>query len=287
MDNENPHVVATSSAAFERDVIERSKEVPVLVDFWADWCQPCRMLAPVLERLAAEYEGRFVLVKADTESMPDVAAAFGVRSIPAVYAFRDGEAVDGFVGVQPEAAIREMLDRLLPAPAESLAAEARRLEATDPAAAEAKYREALQLERDAPAATTGLARLAAAAGRLDEAEELLAGLERRGFLEPEAEQLRAELTLKRGARDAGGGVEGARAALATQPDDPSLAFRLAEALAAAGQHAEALELALGLVERDRRGVGEEARKLMLAVFHVLPADSELAGEYRRRLSIAV
>jgi putative thioredoxin len=287
MNADNPHVLGTSSAAFERDVIERSKEVPVLVDFWADWCQPCRLLAPLLERLAEEYAGRFVLVKADTEAMPDIAAAFGVRSIPAVFAFRDGEVVDGFVGVMSESAIREFLDRLLPAPSDNLTAEGRRLEASDPQAAEARYREALALQPDNPGASLGLARLAFQAGRLDEAAERIAELERRGFLEPEAEQLKAELTLRRGVRDSGGDIAAARDALSEAPHDPERAFKLAEALAGAGEFAEALELALGLVERHRRGVGEEARKLMLAVFQVLPPDSELATEYRRKLSIAV
>jgi putative thioredoxin len=286
-DPAGPHVVATTAASFERDVVERSKEVPVLVDFWADWCNPCRLLAPVLERLAGEFAGRFVLVKADTEAMPEIAAAFGVRSIPAVFAFRDGQVVDGFVGVLPEAEIRAFLDRLMPSPAEELAAAARGLEATDPAAAEAKYREARSLAPDDPRPTIGLARLALAAGRLDEAESLIADLEARGFLEPEGEAVKAELTLKRGLQQAPGGVEAARAALAADPNNLPHAFILAEALAAEGQYAEALEIALGLVERDRRGAGEEARKLMLAIFHLLPPDSDLAGDYRRRLSTAI
>jgi putative thioredoxin len=287
MNTENPHIVATAAATFERDVIERSKEVPVVVDFWADWCQPCRLLAPVLEGLAEEYGGRFVLVKADAEAMPDVASAFGVRSIPAVYGLRNGEVVDGFVGVLSESSIREFLNRLLPNPAESLADEARRLEESDPEAAAGKYREALALEPDNPPAAIGLARLALTAGRLDECGTLLDGLERRGYLEPEAEQLKGELILRRGMAGTGGDLEAARAAHAARPDDLRAALRMAEALAGAGQYAEALGLALGLVERDRRGLGEEARKLMLAIFQVLPADSELSTDYRRRLSIAL
>ena len=279
-----PHVIATTAAGFERDVIERSKQVPVVVDFWADWCSPCRMLTPVLERLAEEYAGRFLLVKANTEAMPEIAAAFGVRSIPAVFGFRDGQVQDGFVGVLPETEIRAFLDRLMPSPAEQLAVEARGLEATEPAQAEAKYREARALDPNDPRPTIGLARLAVAAGRLDEAATLIAELEARGFLEPEAEAVKAELTLKRGMQQAPGGVEAARAALAADPNNLQRVLTLAEALAGERQYAEALEIALDLVERDRKGLGEEARKLMLAIFNLLAPDSDLAAEYRRRLS---
>ena len=102
----NPNIIETSEATFERDVIERSKDVPVVVDFWATWCQPCRILGPILEKLAREGEGKFVLVKAETELVPNIAAGFGVRSIPAVFGIKDGRVVDSFLGALPESAIR-------------------------------------------------------------------------------------------------------------------------------------------------------------------------------------
>ncbi len=284
MSEHNPFVIDVDSAGFEREVLERSKQVPVVVDLWAEWCGPCRMLGPLLEKLAAEYAGKFLLAKVDTEKAPDIAAAFGVRSIPAVFALKDGRVVDSFVGVQSESVIRTFLGRLMPTPAESLVIEAEALEATDPGGAEAKFREAAALAPHESRARIGLARALLKQGRADESREILESLERRGFLEPEAERLKAELTLGEGARDAGG-IEAARAAVAASPDDPRARFRLAEALAAAGQHREALEIGLDLVERDRKGVGEEARKLMLAVFQLLPADSELTTEFRRQLSL--
>jgi len=281
-------MIEATGRNFQQDVIERSRTVPVVVDFWATWCAPCRMLSPVLEKLAREYDGRFVLAKVESDREPELSAQFGVRSIPAVFGVRDGRAIDAFVGVQPESMIRAWLDRLLPTPAETLAADARSLEMTDPQAAEAKYKAALALDRDLASAETGLARIAVEQGRLDDALARIAALERRGYLEPEAEKVKAELTLQIQAQQAGGiTLEAARGALAASPSDPSLKFQLAEALAAAGQYADALALCLELVERDGKGMGEKARQTMIAIFQLLPPGSELVTEYQRLLSLAL
>jgi putative thioredoxin len=283
----SPWIIEATRENFERDVIQRSSDVPVVVDFWAPWCGPCRTLGPLLERLAEESQGQFVLAKVDTDREADLARRFGIWSIPAVFALRDGQEVDGFIGVQSESAIRAWLDRLLPTPAERLALEARRLEATDPQAAVAKYSEALALDPELIRAEHGLVRLALEQGRLEEAQARIAALERRGFLEPEAEKLKAELTLRLQARQAGGDVAGLRAALADRPDDLQLKLQLAESLAAAGQYADALALCLELVERDRKGHGERARQIMVAIFQVLPPASELVTEYQRQLSMVL
>ena len=279
-------IVDATREGFEQQVIERSKRVPVVVDFWAEWCGPCRMLGPLLEKLAREYDGRFVLVKADTEQLGDVAGAFGVQGIPAVFGLRGGRIVDSFVGVQSEQTIRRWLDGLMPTPAQSLAAEAADLEATDPAAAEAKYREAIGLDPRDDAFRIGLARVLEARGTIDEARAVIAELERRGFLEPEAEAVKARLAIDAAAADAPD-LAAARAAAEANPGDLEARYRLAEALAAAGQHEEALATCLDLVERDRKGVGERARQTMLALFNLLPADSPLVVEYRRKLSFVL
>jgi putative thioredoxin len=289
MDDQNAApswVIEVTSANFERDVVERSSDVPVVIDFWAPWCGPCLTLGPLLERLAAEYAGKFVLAKVDTDAEAELAQQFGIRSIPAVYGLRDGQAVDGFIGVQPETAIRAWLDRLMPTPVERLAADARKLESSDPQAAEAKYNEVLALEPGSTRAQTGLARIAIDQGRLDDAQARIAAMERQGFLEPEAERLKAELVLQLQAQGAGG-VEVARVALAEHPDDLNLKFQLAEALAAAGQYADALAICLELVERARKGVGERARQTMVAIFQLLPPDSELVTEFQRQLSMVL
>jgi putative thioredoxin len=282
------YVIEVTLQNFERDVIERSRTVPVVMDFWASWCGPCLRLGPLLEKLATDYDGKFVLAKVDTEREPGLASQFGIRSIPAVFGVRDGKAVDGFVGLQPESVIRTWLDRLLPSPAEQIAAHAQELEATDPKAAEARYNSALAFDPDFPAARVGLARIAIEEGRLEDAQAQIVSLERRGYLEPEAEKVKATLTLRLQALQAGAPLEDARAALAANPDDLTLKLQLAEALAAAGQYSDALALCLELVERNRKGpIGEQARQTMLAIFQILPPDSELVTEMQRQLSFVL
>lgn len=286
MDTPSPWIIEANRESFEQDVIERSRTVPVVVDFWASWCQPCRMLGPMLERLAEQYQGQFVLVKADTEELPDVAAAFGVQSIPAVFALRDGHLVDQFVGVLPEPQLRAWLERILPTESETLSAQAAALERTDPQAAEAKYREALAAQPNDLAARVGLARVLVTQDRIDEAEQVIEELAGTGALDAEGQRVQAEIRLRREASQIGG-VEQTRAAAAADPGNLELQWNLARALVAAGQHEEALQVCLRLVERDRRGFGERARALMVDVFHLLGPESPLANDYRRKLAMAL
>jgi putative thioredoxin len=288
MNSTSAFLIEPTLQSFQQDVVERSHSVPVVIDFWAPWCPPCRQLGPLLEKLAQEYDGKFVLAKVDTEREPEMASQFAVRSIPAVFGVRDGKAVDGFVGLQSESMIRAWLDRLLPTPAEQIAAHAAVLEATDLKAAEARYNSALSFDPDLPAAHTGLARIALEEGRLEDAQARILSLERRGYLEPEAEKLKAELTLRLQAQRAGGvSLEAARLAMVANPIDLKLKFQLAESLAAAGQYSDALALCLELVERDRKGIGEQARQTMIAIFQLLPPSSELVAEYQRQLSFVL
>lgn len=279
-------IVETQADRFQEDVLDRSKQVPVVVDFWAPWCGPCRMLGPILERLAEEYGGRFVLVKANTDEMPEIAMAFGVEVVPMVFALRNGAVVDHFRGVLPEAEVRAWLERVLPSEAELLTAQARHLERTDPQAAEDTYRKVLERSPNAVSAKVGLARTVLARGRLDEARQIIEELAQVGALDAEGERLQAEIHLRSQSAQPGG-VEAARAAAAANPENLDLQFQLAQALAAAGQHAEAMEICLAIIQRDRRGLGEKARELMVHLFHLLGPDSELTSTYRRKLALAL
>lgn len=286
MSSTSKWIIETTDERFEQDVIERSKQLPVVVDFWAEWCAPCRMLAPMLDKLVMDSAGKWVLVKANTEHMPITAGQFRIQSIPAVYGFRDGQLYDYFIGVQPEHQLRSWLERLLPTEAEQLCQEAAKLANDDMQDAEQKYREALQLDPSLATAKIELAALFLRQDRLHECGELIAELEQRGFLEPGATKVKAEWQLASQAQGVGS-VEECRAALAREPEQPKLKLRLAEALAAAGQYEEALEVCLELVQDHKQQFGEPARQIMVDVFQLLPHDSELASTYRRRLASAL
>jgi putative thioredoxin len=284
--NDSPWIAEADDQTFQQVVVERSRELPIVVDFWAEWCQPCRLLGPILEKLAREYDGKFLLVKVETEKAPSITGAMGVQSIPAVYGLRDGQLLDYFVGLLPEVQIRSWLDRLLPSPAETLVAEARAAADTDPAAAEAKYKEAASLDPNLASARIALAELLLDGQRTAEAQAVLDELERRGYLEPEAEKLKARIHLA-GQSGKAIDLDQLRAAVESDPKNLAAKLELAEALAATQHHQEALDTALTIVPSGKKDFVEPARKLMVDLFHLLEDQPELVNEYRRKLSSAL
>lgn len=285
-DETSSWVIEADDATFQERVVERSRELPIVIDFWATWCQPCRLLGPILEKLAREFNGKFLLAKVETEKAPNIAAAFNVQSIPAVYGLRDGQLLDFFVGLLPEPQIRGWLERLLPTPAEQLVADAKSLAAQDPPAAEAKLREAAALDANLASARIALAELLLDQQRFDEAATVLAELEKRGYLEPEAEKLKARQHLAAQA-DRPHDLEALRKAVVDAPNNLQAKLDLAAVLAAERHFAEALEIALAVVSSGKKEFVEPARALMVDLFRLLEDQPELVTEYRRRLSTAL
>lgn len=278
-------VIDVSDHDFQQQVIEQSHHRPVVVDFWAPWCGPCRMIGPVLERLAAEANGAWVLAKLNVDHNPQTAGRFGIQGIPAVKGFRNGRVVSEFVGAQPEPQIRRFIDQLTPRPADGLAADGQRLEAQGKLAqAETAYRQALASDASHPAALLGLGRVLF---QRDQFEEALAAWQRVPPGQPErgeAESWIAKANFRQQAALSGGEVE-ARRRLATHPDDLEARLALAAAMAAKGSYREALEGYLEVVRRDRGAFRNQARQAMLSLFSILGDEHPLTGEYRPQLAM--
>jgi len=257
------NVVDVTDQTFEEVVIRGSEDRPVVVDMWAEWCGPCRQLGPILEKVAEERGGAFLLAKLDTDANQITASAFGVRSIPTVIAFANGEPVTGFVGAYPEQEVNRFVDSILPTEADKKAEEARSVEVSgDLAAAEDGYRDVLSDDPDNRDAALGLARILADRGDLDEAEQLA----NQHRPDPEAEKIHATILVTRWADIA---------------EDGSLGQ--AKRLAAAGDTSGALAGLLQALGEDR----DEARDAMITVFTAVGDDDPIVQEYRRQLSMAL
>jgi putative thioredoxin len=277
----NQWVKNVTEATFDAEVVEASRRVPVIVDFWAPWCAPCRTLGPLLDRLAEENGGAFVVAKINVDENPRVSAEFGIRSIPAVKAIVDGEIVDEFVGSLPEPALRQFVRRVLPSEADRLAEAARAAEEKgDTAAAAPLYREALERDPNHPRARLGIGRLLAPSNReaaLQELDRVLPGTPER----EEADRISARLRL---AGENGAGVAELRARVEANPADLEARLDLARALAAAEDYEGALGHLLEVVRRDRAYGDEAGRKSMLDIFNILGSQNPLTDRYRGELA---
>jgi putative thioredoxin len=274
---------------FEVEVLERSRTVPVVVDFWAAWCGPCRALGPVLEAEVRALGGRAELAKVDTEKNPGLAARYGVRGIPAVMAFRDGAVCAEFVGAQGAHFVRDFLEQLAPSEERAaLAAADAAARAGDLAAAEAGARAILA--RDAPAgdvaseAAVLLGGILLQTGRAQEVSAALERVDKRGPLVERADTLRELVALADEAR-AGGGEAAARERLAASPDDLEARWTVACAMAARTDWDGALDGFLEIVSRSRRFRSDAARLAMLTIFAWLGSDDPRVRAARRRLQI--
>jgi putative thioredoxin len=282
--NESESTIVATRENFLSVVIEASSRTPVLVDFWAPWCGPCRTLMPMLDRIATDYAGRFVLAKVNTDEQQDLAGHFGIRSIPTVMLFKDGKCVDQFMGVQPEQSIRQMLDRHLSASASGPLDQARKLVAMgDRAGAVLLLEQALAGQPDSPEILAELVSHYLDLGQHALAAELVGRL---AAVAPDHEALRG-LQARAGFASVVGAHPNAAAlrdALQRDPGDSAARHALAAHHAVAGDYATALAEWLELMRRDRKFGEDAGRRSLLAVFDVLGDDHELVGAYRRRMA---
>jgi len=282
-----PFSVDVSQEEFQKEVLDASRRVPVVVDFWAPWCGPCKALGPILEKLAADFGGKLRLAKVNTDENQELAARYGVRGIPNVKAFVDGRVVDEFAGVLSESEVRQFLTGVIPSPAALFLTQARvALAQGRLVQAQGLLTRAIEIDPSNAEARIDLAELEIESKRLEQAGLLLEGLEvehpsQRGRLD----SVQAKLQLAVAA--AGADVANLTARVADEPSDLDARLQLAQVLALREDYRGAFEQLLEIVKKDRCFRDDVGRRTMLTLFQVLgsrPEAQELVREYRRALA---
>ena len=278
----SPYIVDIDESNYEQIVIQGSHQVPVLVDFWASWCQPCQVLMPTLAQLADAYQGRFLLAKINTEEQQAIASQFGIRSIPTVKLFVGGQPVDEFAGALPESEIRAFLDRHLPRASDDTVTQAQQhLLAGDVDTALALLDQASAEDPTNPRIGVTRAQVQAASGDLQAAEATLDALPADAQDSPEVARLRSQLYFD---KIAGPELSSdvARAAVEQAPDDVAARYSLAAAQVVEGDIEAALENFLTVMQKDRRYADDGARQALLRLFDML-GDDPIVARYRARM----
>ncbi len=268
---------------FTRRVIDGSRRTPVLVDFWAPWCAPCKMLAPVLEKLAEAYRGLLTLVKINTDSEPRLARDYDVRALPMVKIFKNGRIVDEFMGVLPESAVRAFIERHIERESDKIRRQAQAsFEAGDTYTALGLLRQAAELEPENTALKIDTARMLMHTGAIDEAQAILNTLPVNVGLNAEVKQLKAQLDF---ARTAASGADHTdlEETVATNPNDLQARYRLSAQRVVRGEYEGALEQLFEIMRRDRVFGDDAGRKGMLSVFEILGGRGELVSRYRAKM----
>lgn len=280
----------TDTQNFMADVIDASREVPVIVDFWAPWCGPCKQLTPVLEKVVTGARGKAKLVKLNIDENQQIAQQMRIQSIPAVFAFVDGRPVDGFMGALPESQVKAFVDRLAagggPSPVDDALEQAGQLlEGGDPAQAAQIYAAVLEEDQGNAKALAGLARCYLANNDAERAAQTLALVPPEAKSDPDVLSVEAQLQLVE-QQQAGPAAETAPllARIEANPKDHEARFELAQACLSAGQEEEAIDALLEIVRRDRAWNEEAARKQLLTIFEALGPKHELTLSGRRQLS---
>ncbi len=276
-------LIDVDQSSFDRDVLERSSDIPVLVDFWAPWCAPCRLLGPVLEKLLREMEGRFVLAKIDSDKNPELSREYGVRTIPSVKLFVDGEVEDEFSGALSESAVRQFLDRAIPSPLDRLAQQAGILADQGAwAKAEEIFAQVLEQNPTHVLSLLGMIRVLLNSNRAADAHPFFARLPVETAESTEGKLLRARIAFSGGpARE---NLEELQEKVVIAPANLAARMALGHSLIRSERHAEGMDQFLEVVRRDRNFQDGAARKALLQVFDLLGPSHGLVAEYRPKLS---
>ena len=284
----------TDTAGFRADVLEASLKQPVIVDFWAPWCGPCKTLGPALEKAVKAARGKVRMVKINIDDNQQLAAQLRIQSIPTVYAFFQGQPVDAFQGAVPESQIKQFIERLVQMTsgsddqgdpiAEALAQAEEMLGAGEADTAAAIFQQVIQADPENPAAIGGYARSLIAAGRLDDAAQVIAGLTEPLASKAEVKQAKTQLDLAHATAGAGDNIAGMMETLAADPADHRARIDLAMALFAAGKRQAALDELLTSIRMDRQWNDGEARQQLLKLFEAIGLTDKMTVAARRKLS---
>ncbi len=280
--SELPHVFDATTATFETEVLQKSLQTPVLVDFWASWCEPCKTLGPMLEKLAGEYHGAFELAKVDVDAEQQIAAAFQIRSVPTVFLVKGGQLVDGFPGAIPEGQLREFLAQHGVTPAEPAADAVAEPEPLDPQAQVDVLRAAIAAEPDKDELKLDLALALLQTGGTAEAGTLIDALPANLATDDRAVRARARLDFANALQDAPA-AETLDARIAANSDDLQARHLRGVQLLLGGEDEAALDQFLAMLRSDRTFAEGLPRKLLIDAFKVI-ADEDLVGRYRRRMA---
>ncbi len=285
--NDLQNITDVTLETFPAQVLERSRQAPVLVDYWADWCGPCQMQMPVLKKLVDEYAGKFVLAKINTDEQRELAVQHNIRSLPTMRLYKDGNMIEEILGAQTESTLRILLDRHIERESDQQRRQARTL------FGQGEHTQALDLlatlhslEPDNHQVTLDYAELSLASGQARQAQALLDELPFDVRNEAEALRLRARLDFMQAAGEAAD-IPTLEQAVAAQPNDSALRYRLGAACVLADRLEPALEQFMYLLQHDRGFQDDAGRKAMLAVFNLLGNEGELVSSYRRRMSTAL
>ena len=285
--SQSPYITDVSAETFTQEVLEKSRQVPVMVDFWAGWCAPCKMLMPILAALAEEYQGKFLLAKVDTDREQELAARYGIRSLPTVRMFRNGEVVDEFMGVVPESSVREMIERHIeheevPVYQEALSA----LAAGDEDTGLEKLCQAHHMNPQNKPIALELARLYLRRGEYEKVTDILRELGPAAVDDPQALAIKAQLEFIHIVAQAAPKEELIQRRQRGEADSATL-YQLGAYYTLDGDFEQALECFLELLQRDRGYADDGARKAMLKVFDILGSKDPLVSRYRAKMARAL